>query len=94
MSEEKKTIENVTNSEYKWGFVSNIEEDAFPKGLNEDVVRKISEIKGEPDWLLEWRLKAYKHWLTLEEPKWPKVKYKSPDFRIFDIFPHQNKSQS
>ncbi len=86
MSEEKKTIENVTNSEYKWGFVSNIEEDAFPKGLNEDVVRKISEIKGEPDWLLEWRLKAYKHWLTLKEPKWPKVKYKSPDFQDIRYF--------
>jgi Fe-S cluster assembly protein SufB len=86
MSEEKKTIENVTNSEYKWGFVTEIEEDAFPKGLNEDVIRKISEVKGEPDWLLDWRLKAYRHWLTLEEPKWPKVNYESPDFQDIRYF--------
>ena len=86
MSEENKTIENVTNSEYKWGFVTEIEEDAFPKGLSEDIVRKISEIKQEPEWLLEWRLKAYRHWLTLEEPTWAKVKYESPDFQDIRYF--------
>ncbi len=86
MSEENKTIENVTNSEYKWGFVTEIEEDAFPKGLNEDIIRKISEIKQEPEWLLEWRLKAYKHWLTLKEPTWAKVKYESPDFQDIRYF--------
>ncbi len=86
MDEEKKTIEKVTDSEYKWGFVTDIEEDAFPKGLNEDVIRKISEIKDEPDWLLDWRLKAYRHWLTLEEPKWPKVKYESPEFQDIRYF--------
>ena len=86
MSEENKTIENVTNSEYKWGFVTEIEEDAFPKGLHEDIIRKISEIKQEPEWLLEWRLKAYKHWLTLKEPTWAKVKYESPDFQDIRYF--------
>ncbi len=86
MSEENKTIENVTNSEYKWGFVTEIEEDAFPKGLSEDIIRKISEVKQEPKWLLEWRLKAYRHWLTLEEPTWAKVKYESPDFQDIRYF--------
>ncbi len=86
MSEENKTIENVTNSEYKWGFVTEIEEDAFPKGLNEDIIRKISEVKQEPEWLLEWRLKAYRHWLTLEEPTWAKVKYESPNFQDIRYF--------
>ena len=86
MSEENKTIENITNSDYKWGFVTEIEEDAFPKGLNEDIIRKISEVKQEPDWLLEWRLKAYRHWLTLEEPTWAKVKYESPDFQDIRYF--------
>ncbi len=86
MSEENKTIENVTNSEYKWGFVTEIEEDAFPKGLSEDIIRKISEVKHEPKWLLEWRLKAYRHWLTLEEPTWAKVKYESPDFQDIRYF--------
>ncbi len=86
MTDENKTIENVTNSEYKWGFVTDIEQDAFPKGLNEDVIRKISSIKNEPDWLLEWRLKAYKHWLTLEEPTWAKVKYPTPQFQDIRYF--------
>ncbi len=86
MSEENKTIENVTNSEYKWGFVTELDEVSFPKGLNEEVIRKISAIKEEPEWLLEWRLKAYKHWLTLEEPTWAKVKYPTPDFQDIRYF--------
>ncbi len=81
MSEEKKIIDDVTNSDYKWGFVTEIEEESFPKGLNEEIIRKISEKKGEPEWLLEWRLKAYRHWLTLEEPTWAHVKYETPDFQ-------------
>ncbi len=81
MSEEKKIIDDVTNSDYKWGFVTEIEEESFPKGLNEEIIRKISEKKGEPEWLLEWRLKAYRHWLTLEEPTWAHVKYDTPDFQ-------------
>ena len=86
MSEENKTIENVTNSEYKWGFVTELDEVSFPKGLNEEVIRKISAIKEEPEWLLEWRLKAYKHWLTLEEPTWAKVKYPTLDFQDIRYF--------
>jgi len=81
MSEDLKILDDVTNSEYKWGFVSNIESDNAPKGLNEDIVRFISLKKNEPDWLLQWRLKAFRHWLTLSEPKWPNVSYPEIDFQ-------------
>ena len=58
---------------YKYGFVTDIEMETAPKGLNEEVIRFISAKKGEPEWLLEWRLKAYRHWLTMEEPDWAKL---------------------
>ena len=64
------TIEELANREYKHGFVTDIEADALPRGLNEDIVRMISAKKKEPDFLLEWRLKAYRHWLTMSEPRW------------------------
>src|SRR4051794_3503966 len=64
------TIEDFANREYQHGFVTDIETESVPRGLNEDIVRLISAKKGEPDWLLEWRLKAYRHWLTMEEPRW------------------------
>lgn len=81
MSEDLKILDEVTNSEYKWGFVSNIESDNAPKGLSEDIVRFISMKKNEPEWLLEWRLKAFRHWQTLTEPKWPNVSYPQIDFQ-------------
>ena len=62
-----KIIDDVTQSEYKYGFVSDIESDNAPKGLNEGIVRFISAKKNEPEWLLEWRLKAFRHWLTMTE---------------------------
>ncbi len=71
----------VEKQEYKWGFVTDIESDRAPKGLNEEIVRFISAKKEEPEWLLEWRLKAYRHWLTLEEPKWPMLKYGPIDYQ-------------
>jgi Fe-S cluster assembly protein SufB len=64
------TIQELANREYRHGFVTDIETDAVPPGLNEDVIRTISAKKGEPDFLLQWRLKAYRHWLTMEEPRW------------------------
>ncbi|MFO0930105.1 MAG: Fe-S cluster assembly protein SufB [Gemmataceae bacterium] len=64
------TIEEFANREYEHGFYTAIDTDSAPPGLNEDIVRLISRKKGEPDWLLDWRLKAYRHWLTLEEPRW------------------------
>ncbi len=81
MSKDNQILEEFTSSEYKYGFETLIENDSAPKGINEDIVRFISAKKNEPEWLLEWRLKAYRHWLTLEEPKWPNVKYPKIDFQ-------------
>jgi Fe-S cluster assembly protein SufB len=65
-----KILDEVTKSEYKYGFYTDIEMDMAPKGLNEDIIRFISAKKNEPDWMLEFRLKAYRHWLTIKEPNW------------------------
>ena len=75
MSTATETIEQLANREYKYGFVTDVESETIPKGLSEDVVRLISAKKGEPEWLLEWRLKAYRLWLTMKEPTWQNVKY-------------------
>src|SRR5215218_8217891 len=76
------TIELLTNKEYKYGFVTDIESDMIPRGLSEDTVRLISEKKGEPEWMLEFRLKAYRQWLTMSEPKhWPNIKYPEVDYQ-------------
>ncbi len=75
------TIKTLANREYKWGFVTDIEADAVPKGLGEDIIREISRRKNEPEFMLQWRLKAYRHWLTMTEPKWPNVKYPPIDFQ-------------
>ena len=69
------TIERTVQSEYKYGFVSDIEADEAPKGLNEGTIRFISAKKNEPEWMLEWRLKAYRQWLKMEEPVWANVKF-------------------
>lgn len=79
-------LEQITGDEYKYGFVSNIEQDIIPKGLSEDVVRFISAKKEEPEWLLEWRLKAYRHWLTLEEPTWQNVSYPPIDYQDISYY--------
>ncbi len=67
------TIEELVQTDYKYGFYTDVETESAPPGLNEDIIRLISRKKNEPDWMTEWRLKAYRHWLTLEEPTWPKV---------------------
>jgi len=74
------------NYEYKYGFTTDIETEAFPKGLSEDIIKLISEKKGEPDWLLEYRLKSYRHWLTLTEPTWSTVKYPPIDFQALTYY--------
>ena len=81
MSDSTNTIETFARQEYKWGFVSPIEADSIPRGLNEDVVRLISAKKQEPEWLLEWRLKAYRHWLTMTEPTWANIHYPKIDYQ-------------
>ncbi len=74
-------IREVASREYKYGFVTDLETDAVPRGLNEDVIRLISAKKNEPDWLLEWRLRAYRRWLTMEEPRWQNVHYEPIDYQ-------------
>jgi Fe-S cluster assembly protein SufB len=80
------SVETLVNREYKYGFVTDIESDVAPKGLNEDIIRLIAEKKGEPEWLLEWRLKAYRGWLKMTEPHWPNVKYKPVDYQNISYY--------
>ena len=94
MSEEKNNIlDEVTQNEYKYGFVTDIETETAPPGLNEDTIRFISAKKKEPEWLLEFRLKAYRHWLTMKEPKWPHLDYPEINFQniIYYAAPKQKK---
>jgi len=86
MSTEVSQIEELANKEYKYGFVSNIESDTFPKGLNEDIIRRLSAIKEEPEFMLEWRLKAYRHWLTLKEPNWANIHYDPIDYQKISYY--------
>src|SRR5688572_30607874 len=81
MSTSTETIEQLATKEYKYGFVTDIESDTLPPGLDEGVVRAISERKKEPAWLLEWRLKAYRAWLTMREPTWHNVHYDPIDYQ-------------
>ena len=81
VSETIETVQSVTEGAYKWGFHTDIEMDYAPKGLNEDIVRFISAKKDEPQWLLDWRLKAYRMWLKMEEPRWPAVSYPPIDYQ-------------
>ena len=74
-------LQSLADQEYKWGFVTDIDSDTIPKGLNEDVVRLISHKKEEPDWMLDFRLKAYRHWLTLKEPRWARLKFPPIDYQ-------------
>lgn len=92
-STELSDIEVLANQEYKYGFVTDIETDEIPKGLNEEIIRLISKKKGEPEFMLDWRLKAYRHWLTMEEPKWPNLKYNKVNYQdiIYYSAPKQSK---
>jgi Fe-S cluster assembly protein SufB len=93
MSTATSTIEELANREYKHGFVTDIEMETVPRGLNEEVIRTISAKKNEPAWLLEWRLKAYRNWLTMEEPKWAHIRYPRVDYQdiIYYAAPKQKK---
>jgi Fe-S cluster assembly protein SufB len=81
MSSTTRQIESLVRREYKEGFVTDIEADTLPPGLGEDVVRAISAKKNEPDFMLDWRLDAYRHWLTMESPNWAHVHYPPIDFQ-------------
>jgi Fe-S cluster assembly protein SufB len=92
------TIETLANREYRYGFVTDIESDLAPRGLNEDIIRLISAKKNEPEFMLEWRLKAYRHWAKLAkaeaEPRWSNVRYPSIDYQniIYYAAPKQKKA--
>jgi len=79
-------LDNLVSQPYKHGFVTDIESETLAKGLSEDVIRMISAKKKEPEWLLEFRLQAYRHWLTMEEPQWPNVHYPKIDFQAISYF--------
>src|SRR5258705_6701401 len=83
MSTETDTLTELTQKKYKYGFVTDIDADTIPRGLSEEVVRMISAKKNEPVFMLEWRLKAFRHWLTMTEPTWPNVHY--PKINYQDI---------
>ena len=86
MKTQNKTIEKVTSQEYQYGFVTDIEQDTIPPGLNEDVIRLISNKKNEPDWLTNWRLKSYNNWLKMNEPDWAKVDYPKIDYQSLSYY--------
>ncbi|MDE6495151.1 MAG: Fe-S cluster assembly protein SufB, partial [Duncaniella sp.] len=91
--ESRKVIDDVTGSEYKYGFTTDIDTDIIPRGLSEDVVRLISAKKGEPEWLLDFRLKAYRHWLTMKMPDWAHLNIPEIDYQAISYYaaPQQKK---
>ena len=86
-------LDEITASDYKYGFTTDIESDKVPPGLNEEVIRIISAKKNEPEWMLEWRLDAFRIWSGMEEPEWPNVTYEKPDFQEISYYsaPKQKK---
>jgi Fe-S cluster assembly protein SufB len=86
MATQLTSIETLANQEYKWGFVSDIDADTVPPGLNEDVIRLISDRKKEPQFMLDWRLKAYRHWLKMKEPTWANVHYPPIDYQQISYY--------
>ena len=81
MSTATETIEGLVRQEYKYGFYTDVEADSAPPGLNEEIIRLISAKKKEPAFMLDWRLKAFRHWLAMKEPTWPHVHYPPIDYQ-------------
>ena len=98
MSQDVNTIRELAQQEYKWGFVTEIDEELVPKGLNEETVRLISSKKQEPEFMLQWRLRAYRHWTSLEksgaEPKWANIKFSPIDYQDMAYYAAPRKKQS
>src|SRR6185437_12936274 len=94
MKEEMDVLEQTVAGEYKYGFVTEIETDTLAKGLSEDTIRLISAKKNEPEWMLNWRLKAYAHWLKMEEPEWANVHYPKIDFQDIIYYAAPKKKRS
>ena len=83
---EEELKKELETKEYEYGFYTDIESETFPKGLNEDVVKRISEKKGEPDWMTQWRLKSFEYFKKMIEPEWANVKYKKPDLQAISYY--------
>ncbi|MBM4171877.1 MAG: Fe-S cluster assembly protein SufB [Ignavibacteria bacterium] len=86
VSDDMKVLDDLTSSEYKWGFVTEIESETAQKGLNEEIVRFISKKKEEPEWMAEWRLKAFRYWQKMIEPHWPNVEYQPIDYQNISYY--------
>jgi len=80
------TLDKTISQDYKYGFETDVKQDTFPPGLDEKVIQKLSNIKNEPEWLLEWRLKAYRHWLKMTEPEWANVKFNPIDYQSISYY--------
>ena len=93
VTDQDRALEQWESERYQFGFVTDIESDTLPPGLDEDVVRFISKKKGEPEWMLEWRLKAFRHWLTMEEPDWPHVEYPPIDYQAISYYSAPKKGE-
>ena len=85
MSKNQQIIDSAIEQEYEYGFVTDIDQDTLAPGLNEEVIKFISFKKGEPEWLLNWRLKAFDRWLKMDEPDWSKLNYPSIDFQSISV---------
>jgi len=88
---EEELKKELETKEYEYGFYTDIESDTLPKGLNEDIVIAISKKKGEPQWMTDWRLDAFRIWKDMEEPEWPNVTYEKPDFQNISYYSAPNK---
>ena len=93
MSNDQQIIDSNINKEYEYGFVTDIESETIPPGLNEEVIRVISHKKGEPEWLLEWRLKAYRHWKKMKPPNWAKINYPDIDYQSISYYSAPKKKE-
>ena len=86
MSTESENLETLVNRRYEHGFITDIESEGLPPGLDEGVVRAISALKKEPDFMLEWRLKAYRQWLQMQEPEWAHIRYPRIDYNEISYY--------
>jgi Fe-S cluster assembly protein SufB len=93
MSNEQKIIDSNLEKDYEYGFVTDIESETIPPGLNEDVIKTISRKKNEPEWLLDWRLKSYRHWLKKEDPNWANIQYTDIDYQAISYFSAPKKKE-
>ncbi len=93
MSNEQQIIDSRLKADYEYGFVTDIESETLPPGLDKNIIRTISAKKEEPEWLLQWRLKAYRHWLNMEEPQWANVTYPKIDYQAISYFSQPKKKE-